>query len=279
MQYRIEHCTRYRYDYPAVATKQVLRLSPRRDPHQRVLWWQLNAPGLLNPLTDAYRNVSHLHVVSGEHDGVLIEAIGVVEVEPLVDGRLAERDGLPPVAFLGTTPLTALDEGAREFVQRHLRGRNAKHLLDFALAVRAAVAYEPGATHVQTRATDALALGRGVCQDHAHVFVAGCRALGIPARYVSGYYHCPHDTGEAATHAWADAWVAESGWVSVDITHGWYASEELCRLAVGRDYDSASPIRGVRVGGGEEAMQVAVEIKEEFQAAPAVSSQTPEEIA
>jgi transglutaminase-like putative cysteine protease len=279
MQYRIKHSTRYRYAYPAVATKQVLRLSPRRDPHQRVMSWQLNAPGPLNPVTDAYRNVSHLHVVTGEHGSVLIEAIGAVEVEPLVDGRLDERDGLPPVAFLGTTPLTALDEGAREFVQRHLRGRNAAHLLDFAVAVREAVAYQPGATHVQTRAADALALGRGVCQDHAHVFVAGCRALGIPARYVSGYYHRPHHTGEAATHAWADAWVAESGWISIDITHGCFASDELCRLAVGRDYDSASPVRGVRVGGGEEAMDVSVEIKEEAEAAPAFSLQAPEEIA
>lgn len=278
MQYRIRHRTRHRYAYPAVETKQVLRLSPRRDPHQRVLRWQLNAPGPLSPLTDAYRNLSHLHVVSGEHDGVLIEAIGVVEVDSLVDGRLDERDGLPPVAFLGTTALTTLDESAREFVQHHLRGRNAMHLLDFALAVREAVAYVSGATHVQTRAADALALGKGVCQDHAHVFVAGCRALGVPARYVSGYYHRPHQSGEAATHAWADAWVAESGWVSFDITHGCFASEALCRLAVGRDYDSASPIRGVRVGGGDEAMEVCVEISED-EGAPTVLPQAREEVA
>jgi transglutaminase-like putative cysteine protease len=104
----------------------------------------------------------------------------------------------------------------------------------------------------------AFARGRGVCQDHAHVFIAGCRTAGIPARYVSGYVYSGED-GEVASHAWVDAWLGkDQGWTSIDVTHRKLANGNHCRLAVGRDYLDACPVRGVRRGGGAEEMQVAV---------------------
>jgi transglutaminase-like putative cysteine protease len=97
-----------------------------------------------------------------------------------------------------------------------------------------------------------------VCQDHAHIFIACCRASGVPARYVSGYVYTGKD-GEVASHAWVDAWLgAESGWMPIDITHQSLVGGRHCRLAVGRDYLDACPVRGVRRGGGPEEMQVAV---------------------
>jgi transglutaminase-like putative cysteine protease len=99
-----------------------------------------------------------------------------------------------------------------------------------------------------------------VCQDQAHVFIACCRARGIPARYVSGYVH-PGDAPHAASHAWADAYLPEQGWISIDVTHRRFASSSLCRLAIGRDYLSASPVRGVRIGGGDETMEARVNIR------------------
>jgi transglutaminase-like putative cysteine protease len=99
-----------------------------------------------------------------------------------------------------------------------------------------------------------------VCQDHAHLFIACCRARGVPARYVSGYVDPGHDE-EAASHAWADVWVEGDGWVSVDITHRVLARERHCRLAVGRDYLSAAPVRGVRTGGGDESLHVEVSVR------------------
>ena len=107
-------------------------------------------------------------------------------------------------------------------------------LVDLGSAIREAVVWEEGSTTVEHDATQALAQGRGVCQDHAHLFTSVCRLLGLPARYVSGYFH----TGEAspASHAWGEAWLgAERGWFSVDITHGTAAGERHCRLAVGRE--------------------------------------------
>jgi len=97
-----------------------------------------------------------------------------------------------------------------------------------------------------------------VCQDHAHVFLACCHARGIPARYVSGYID-PGSTDHAASHAWVDAWAEDpdfTGWVSIDVTHARTMTESYCRLAIGRDYESAAPVRGMRRGGGDEAMHV-----------------------
>ena len=92
----------------------------------------------------------------------------------------------------------------------------------------------------------------------ARVFIACGRAAGFPAHYVSGY-HYTGDDGEVASHAWADAWLGDyAGWLSIDLTHNSLAGERHCRLAVGRDYRDAAPVRGVRQGGGDEAMHVAV---------------------
>jgi transglutaminase-like putative cysteine protease len=257
MRYRIEHRTTYRYARTAVSTQQLLRLSPRSDVHQRVAKWTVRAPGSLSVTTDAYRNLTHMHTLNQSHGSLRIEACGELEVDVLRDGRLDEESGLPPAVFLASTPLTEPDERLLDFAGTRLRRRSAAGLLEFAQAVAAAVAYRPGATHVQTTAAAALALGQGVCQDHGHVFIAGCRAAGIPARYVSGYYYRPGLGADTASHAWADAWV-DNGWVSIDITHGCFASDALVRLAIGRDYDAASPVRGVRVGGGAEEMEVTV---------------------
>ena len=189
MRFRIEHWTNYRYARTAVSTQQLLRLSPRRDAHQRVTKWTVRAPGSLSVATDAYANLTHMHTLSGSHGNLRIEAFGELEVDALRDGRLQESGGLPPPVFVSMTPLTAADARLRELAGTRLHGRSAANLLDFAQAVATAVSYRPGTTHVQTTAAEALALGQGVCQDHAHVFIAGCRAVGIPARYVSGYYY------------------------------------------------------------------------------------------
>ncbi|WP_313387964.1 transglutaminase family protein, partial [Achromobacter aegrifaciens] len=80
-----------------------------------------------------------------------------------------------------------------------------------------------------------------------------------PARYVSGYLYTTAE--HAASHAWADVWLPDVGWTSVDITNRQFASDCHCRLAVARDYDSASPVRGVRSGGGQESMEVSVQVQ------------------
>ena len=118
------------------------------------------------------------------------------------------------------------------------------------------VAYFPGKTSVECSAVDVWRQSTGVCQDHAHVMIAACRSSGIPARYVSGYLYTG-DSGHAASHAWAEVWDGGQ-WLSCDTTHHRFTDSAYCRLAVGRDYLDACPVRGVRRGGWGEIMQATV---------------------
>lgn len=261
MRLSILHRTTYRYSSTVFYSIQQLRLTPREEACQRVLRWRLKTPAPSNGAPDAYGNRVHTLVLAQAHRDVEIEARGEVEVDPLVDGQLpGAPGGPPPLSFLASTPLTEPDDRLRGFAQARLRRIDRAGLLDFAVAVCEAIAYEPGTTEVTSTAAEALALGRGVCQDHAHVFIAACRLRGLPARYVSGYVH-PGDAPHAASHAWADVYLEETGWTSIDVTHRSFASDHLCRLAVGRDYASAAPVRGVRIGGGDETLEVRVNIR------------------
>lgn len=263
MRLSIRHETVYRYTAPLSYTIQQLRLSPRSEPHQRVLSWQIASPGERHEFVDAFGNLSHMMTITGTHEEVRVVAAGSVDVTPLDRGRLTSAESLSPLVFTVSTRLSDPDAAIEAFARQHLRpNADSNHLLALAEAIRGAVCYQSGATIVTTPAADALRLQRGVCQDHAHLFLACCRVHGVPARYVSGYID-PGDTDHAESHAWVDAWVDEadfSGWVSVDVTHARFAGDAHCRLAIGRDYESAAPIRGVRHGGGEESLSVRVEV-------------------
>jgi transglutaminase-like putative cysteine protease len=259
----IRHETVYRYTAPLTYTIQQLRLSPRAEPHQRTLSWQISTPGQRHEFQDAFGNLSQMLTVIGLHDEVRIVAGGTIAVSPLDRGRLADRGSLSPLVFTVPTRLATPDDAIVEFASRYLTpGARSRELLSLAEAIQGTVAYRSGATVVTTTACDALALGEGVCQDHAHLFLACCHVHDIPARYVSGYID-PGGTAHAESHAWIDAWVDEvdfSGWVSIDVTHARFADDAHCRIAVGRDYDSAAPVRGVRQGGGTESLSVHVDV-------------------
>jgi transglutaminase-like putative cysteine protease len=134
-------------------------------------------------------------------------------------------------------------------------------VLTLATAVGLKVGYRKGQTGVDTVALEAFDWGLGVCQDQAHVMVAVCRSIGWPARYVSGYFFDPNEP-DLASHAWADVCVdaATRRWVSVDITHACLTDERHARLAVGTDYSTCPPVKGLRRGGGQETMAVDVSI-------------------
>jgi len=260
----IRHETVYRYESPAVYTIQRLRLRPRAEPLQRVLQWDIVTPGKRRETTDAFGNGGHIVTVTSPHDELRILAIGSVEIKSPVRGRIPEKMLLPPQAFTVPSRLTEPTDAIRAFASPLLASPRAGSdtLLNLAAAIRDAVPYQPGATGISSSANDALALGLGVCQDHAHLFVACCHTVGLPVRYVSGYIY-PGEVEHSASHAWVDAWVDDadySGWVSIDVTHASFQTDDYCRLAVGRDYESAAPVRGVRRGGGSEQMSVRVDV-------------------
>jgi len=262
MQMHIRHETRYRYDRPVKYSVQSLHLTPRRDPSQRSLAWSIASPGRRLEQVDAYGNISHLLTIEEPHREITIVVHGVVET---ADTEIRQDDGpLSPLAYLAPTKLTTPNEDIKCFAQSALKNISEPRARAQALAeaVSGAVRYKTGTSDVQDGAAVAFKSGAGVCQDHAHVYIASARSVGIPARYVSGYLYTG-DANDAASHAWVDVWLgAEIGWQSVDVTHSRPAVSTYCRLAVGRDYLDAAPVRGVRQGGGGEVMEANVTVAE-----------------
>lgn len=260
MHLHIRHETVYRYGEPVKRSVQNLRLTPRTDPAQRPLSWNIAAPGRQHRQIDAYGNVVHLLTLDEPHREIKIVVQGIVETEDTEGAALPDEGKLSPLAYLAETQLTRADESIAAFTSKHFsRGSDRQaSLLRLTESVCSAVQYEKGSTDVHESATRAFARAKGVCQDQAHVFIACCRAAGIPARYVSGYMYTG-DPGQIASHAWVDTWLGkDQGWLPIDVTHRTLVGGKHCRLAVGRDYLDACPVRGVRRGGGPEEMKVAV---------------------
>lgn len=262
MQLSIRHETLYRYSRPQAYSIQQMHLTPRAEPQQRVLSWKIATPGHCVSYSDAYGNLSHTLTLNEPHDAVRILVEGMVVTTALPGGRLQGKENLSPLIFTVPTRLTQPTPELAEVAARCLPAEGGKvgtaDLLNLASHIYGAVAYQSGATSVFSTAGEAMQLAAGVCQDHAHIFLACCHARGIPARYVSGYID-PDSTGHAASHAWVDAWAEDAdytGWVSIDVTHDRLMTDAYCRLAIGRDYESAAPVRGMRHGGGEETMHV-----------------------
>lgn len=276
VKYKIRHKTVYQYTEPVRRSVHELRLSPRSGPLQAVQAWTLSAPGNLSEARDGFGNIVHNFTMTGPARTIAISATGEVEVMAAQrgdnigdashgafhDAPDAGEARVSPLYFMTATPLTQAPAEMQAFAAPYLAaGHDVPALLALAEGIAARVRYQANSTHVGTSAAEAFRLGRGVCQDQAQVMVAACRALGVPARYVSGYFFDPAAT-EMASHAWADVCLdAGRGlWCSIDVTHGCVTDARHVRLAVGRDYASAAPIRGILEGGAGETLEVAIDI-------------------
>lgn len=123
--------------------------------------------------------------------------------------------------------------------------------------------YVPGATNVHTSASEVLESHAGVCQDYAHLMIALLRYRGVPMRYVSGYIYCDDENslrGDAATHAWVEAYLPEHGWIGLDPTNNVLVNAHHIKVAVGRDYKDVPPLKGTYRGGGQ-TLEVKVAVK------------------
>ncbi|WP_027214581.1 transglutaminase family protein [Burkholderia sp. WSM2232] len=260
MHLTIRHETSYRYEATVHYSIQQLRLTPASGASQVVRRWSIDAPGKLDAAFDAYGNALHTLVINKPHREIRLYVAGEVDTMALKDGRLPDDAGpIPLEHFTCATRLTEADGAIRELAASVPELASASSLIALAERIVEKVRYNPGITEVTSTAAQALALGNGVCQDHAHLMLACCRTRGVPARYVSGYIE-PGDVPHAASHAWVDVWLDGTGWVSVDVTHAAFASEIYCRLAVARDYEAVAPVRGRRIGGMEERLDVSVTV-------------------
>lgn len=265
MRLSIVHHTTYEYDTALRYGVQYLRLTPFGNVSQRVMRWHINAPGPLTAWIDAFGNQCNTLVLDRPTHRIDIMAAGQVETTE-ADGVLPDEEGSPPVEiYLRQTALTKVDMPVADFAEPFRSAIQADRLDGLhalATAIRDAVEYRDGETEIQTPASEVLVQGSGVCQDHAHVFIACCRHLGVPARYVSGYLFAgEQDEAFVASHAWAAAWAPPLGWVSFDVANRTCGTQCHVGVALGLDYHGASPIRGIREGGeAREGLSVAVKV-------------------
>lgn len=267
MRIRIWHDTTYRYSWPVTGVIQTLRLTPRNTDGQYVMSWRIDISADC-PLTchvDAFGNVTHTLTADGPLDTLVVHVEGEAEIEDTNGIVTGTFEPFPPSLFLRETPLTQSSEEICAFARQVAGSAPDRLSMLHALLdnLSETVVYDTDPTHVHTTAAEAFALKRGVCQDISHIFIACARGLGIPARYVSGYFHRADGMNDQqAGHAWAEAYVEGLGWIGFDATNGMCPTDAHLRVAVGLDYLSAAPVRGSRIGGDGEGLDVRIRIQQ-----------------
>ena len=266
MKLRIEHTTSFAYSETISEAYTEMRLCPQDTGTQNCRLFQLTTEprGDVMQYNDRFGNLVH-HVDALEtHERLVVRGLSEVITTPKFVDDQQQLSPLDEYDYLAPTNYAPLGDVMCDFASPNVvegdAGETVLRLMD---AVFRSMKYEPGATDVQTTAIEAMSLGLGVCQDFAHLMLAACRCVKIPARYVSGYLHVPESIGfstNAASHAWVDVFTGDRGWISLDPTHNCEQTEPYVRVAVGRDYADVPPTRGVYKGKAKESLSVDVKV-------------------
>ena len=267
MRLRIRHETSYDYAPAARHATQILRMTPRSYDGLFVRRWrvEVDADTRLAKGEDAYGNITHTLFMDGPVETVRITIDG--EVDTIDTGGIVRGtfERMPLRLFLRETRLTMPTTEMRDYA-RALLSRQGGDLLATMHALMASLhrdmTFAPGMTSSATPASEAFVARNGVCQDFAHIFVSCARAIGVPARYAGGYYLRTDSVDQDAGHAWAEAYLAGIGWIAFDPAHGVCSTDRYCRVATGLDYLDAAPVRGSRSGGGDEKLNVQVQVQQ-----------------
>jgi len=264
MRIRIDHETRYAYARAARFIVQVLRLTPRSTEGQQVRDWRIetDVDARIRRTEDAFGNIVHTLYTERPTNALMVRVTGEVATVDTGGVLKGTPERLSPLVFLRDTALTQADPALRDLAGRVAVGDDLTRLHSLRGLIHAEVAFKVGATTPDHTAADAWAQRQGVCQDHAQIFIACARRLGIPARYVSGHLHRTDGIiDQEASHAWAEGHVEGLGWVGFDPANGVCPTEHYVRVASGLDALGAAPIRGTSYGGGRENMTVALRVR------------------
>ncbi|MDP2229331.1 transglutaminase family protein [Methylotenera sp.] len=265
MKLNIEHSTRYAFNKPVAYTIQQLRLTPQDGFGQRVSNWHVKVSGKTSPQIDAFGNATHTLVMDSPHQEIIITASGEVETDIEVPvSPVIRPDDLALPVYLRHTRLTQVNEEIRQFAHGFLpQGQIIDKDLLMALmnGISQTVKWTKDADDSQQSAIDALSSGKGLSQGLAHLFIACCRVLKVPARFVHGYCFSPV-SNQLENHSWADAWLVGAGWQSFDVANNVPSNGVHVRLATGLDYRDACPISSVMRDIGHQQMSVSFKVQE-----------------
>lgn len=266
MRLKINHTTRYSYEVAASYALQQLRIRPQSNDHQSVLSWDMALEGaqIQARFCDEHGNLVDLVELSPGVKQVSVLVSGEVETHTTNGVSGPHTLSMPLWFYLRQTKLTQPGDELKALLAT--AGVSAKDgvaaLHRLSEAILKQVRYVTGETSVETTAEAALKHKRGVCQDHTHIFLSAARALGFPARYVSGYLMMNDRIDQDASHAWAEAHVDGLGWVGFDISNAISPDERYVQIAYGLDYSGAAPVSGFVVGAQQENLIVSVQVQQ-----------------
>lgn len=287
MRYRISHSTSYQYAVPIGLCHNLVCLLPRTTPNQQVISSYLQItprPATLQERIDFFGNRLHHFAIQRTHQSLTVTAHSEVDIRPvpfpglLQTTRWAEaRDnllkdhsptGLEARAYILPSPYIAPTDAIRAFAAESFREDVTvlEAMLHLNHRIFTEFTYDPQFTTVVTPLAEVLEHRRGVCQDFAHLAIACVRAMGIPARYVSGYLETLPPPGQEklqgadASHAWLSVYDPILGWVDFDPTNDQIPSHQHITIAWGRDYSDVSPLKGIFFGVSEQQLKVAVDV-------------------
>lgn len=280
MLLKISHQTAYHYDAPIPYALQQLRMIPKDSAGQKVINWTTRVEGAERQLDymDQHNNHVELYSFPPDQQDIIIHCHGEVDTSDTA-GSVGKHGGFAPLwYFLRETPLTKAGPGIRKLVRQFddpgVENGDAPRLFALLNHIRDTVRYEVGTSHSETTAEEALTAETGVCQDHAHLFIAMARLLDYPARYVSGYLLIDGQTEQDAGHGWAEVHVPVIGWIGFDVSNGISPDERYVRVATGLDFKEASPVSGIVYGGAQADMTVTLSVEEKPQSQQQQQSST-----
>jgi transglutaminase-like putative cysteine protease len=276
----IKHITKYIYDSPVRDSANQIILFPIQDEYQDVLKQEVTITGnaVIDKHIDYYGNevgsFTHIepHMVMMISSKILVNTrhrlLPVNDIFPSHQWEDLKRlqNIVPYIDFLKQEYFEGLSE-----LKAIVEAEKAKDDTPYQVALRFCqyvydnFNYIKGVTTVDTTLDEIWAIKAGVCQDFAHILMEMLRIIDIPSRYVSGYICTGQNgmRGEGATHAWAEAYIPDYGWLGLDPTNNCIANETHVRLAVGRNFSDCSPVKGVYKGSAHHKLEVAVTVDEE----------------
>ena len=288
MIYDIRHVTTYNYESPVSFARCSLRLEPRSGDGQELISHAVDIrprPFDRTARRDFFGTLTESILIEVPHRNLRIDSKSRVSVfrqapdrsapstawESVRDAAFEAKSLGPdsPIGYVFASPLVPVQQPVTAYAAASFP--KAAGILagavDLMHRIRTGFRYDPKATVISTPLEEVFEKRHGVCQDFAHVMIAGLRGLGLPAAYVSGYLRTipppgrPRLQGADATHAWVSLWCGhELGWVGFDPTNDLIVENDHIILAVGRDFSDVSPVDGIIVGSRKQKLAVAVDV-------------------
>lgn len=264
MRLSIDHHTSYRFSVPQSRVVQLLRVTPSDFAGQTVIDWRIDVDcdARLRTDQDGYGNPTTMLYIDGPIEKIELTVRGEVLTEDQAGIVRGAHEPLPPLYFRRETPTTGASGAIHDFARRISGSDPLERIHMLNTLVGGAMTIEAGRGTVGRSADEVLGSKHGSTRDAAHLLIASARAVGMPARIVSGHsLNGPDRSYRRSTHYWAEVHVERLGWVALDPTSGFSPDESYVRVAVGLDAYDATPVSGTRTGGGVEELDVAVHVE------------------